>query len=231
MSLVNADTGEIVAYCTPDEARSLTERIKATAESLWSLLGEAHDRKAWAALGYETFSDYATAEFGMSERHAYRLIGQAEVIREIESVTGLTRGSVEVTERTARDIKPRLQAVTDSIKEKLTEEAAAPEPERVKEIVAEVVAEERARAQQKAEDRTALADLSKSMERAGMDMDQESLAERGRWSSNCREVGAMTDPSEFIARHRQYLTDRHIAQAERAYAWLDDFLMQLREAE
>lgn len=76
MSLVDADTGELIAYCTPDEARHLTDAIKSSAERLWSLLMEAHDRKAWAALGYTTWRDYAMTEFGMSQSHAYRLLDQ-----------------------------------------------------------------------------------------------------------------------------------------------------------
>lgn len=231
MSLVNAETGEIVAYCTPDEARRITEEIRGAAERIWSLLHEAHERGAWAALGYGSWAEYVQAEFDMSKRHANRLVAQGEVIRAIEAEVGPVGPTIEISEREARDIKPRLQAVTNSIKEKLTEEATAPEPDRVKEIVAEVVAEERAKAKQATEDRAALTDLSQSMERAGFDMDKDSLAERGRWSSNCRELGGMSEPSEFIARHHQYLTPRHIAQAERAYEWLDAFLIELREAE
>ncbi|MDQ1569197.1 MAG: hypothetical protein QOF96_4077 [Actinomycetota bacterium] len=85
--------------CTTEEAREITEDIRQAAEAIWGLLLEARDRRAWAALGYQSFAAYATAEFGMSEVHAYRLIGQGQVIREIEEASGLTHGLVTVTER------------------------------------------------------------------------------------------------------------------------------------
>ena len=37
-ALVDPTTGEVVADCTPDEARQLTERIRSTAAALWQLL-------------------------------------------------------------------------------------------------------------------------------------------------------------------------------------------------
>lgn len=118
MTLVNSETGEVVADLTPDEARDLTDRIKATAEALWSLLAEAHDRQAWKALGYSSFSAYVEAEFDMSRRHAYRLLDQALVIRELEHAAGVTHGS-QISEREARDIKPNLDVVQQEIRDRI----------------------------------------------------------------------------------------------------------------
>ncbi len=42
--------------CTAEEARSLTERIRAQVEALCFLVAEARDRGAWRALGYASFS-------------------------------------------------------------------------------------------------------------------------------------------------------------------------------
>lgn len=159
MTLVNVETGEVVAYCTPDEARSLTDEIRGAAERVWSLLVEAHDRRAWAALGYSSWRDYAMAEFGMSQSHAYRLLDQGRVVSAIEEATGSPMG--ELSERSARDIKPRLQAVTDTIKDRIAEEAVAEAPERVKEIVREVIAETRAEPNTRTR-RTPLADEART---------------------------------------------------------------------
>jgi hypothetical protein len=228
VSLVNAETGEVVATCTPEEARDLTSQIAAAADSLWMLLAEAHDRGAWRALGYGSFREYVSAEFGMTKQRAYQLLDQARVIAAITEASGST--VVDLSERAARDVKPRLKAVTDAIKEKVTAEAAAPEPERVKEIVSEVVAEERAKARQAAEDAQAMRDLRKSATEAGMDQDADRVRQRGEFSRLCRDLASLPPAADLIARHTGFLTDRHVAQAERAYAWLDEFLLEIREA-
>lgn len=139
-AVVNTATGEIVAACTADEAREITDRIKGAAESIWSLLLEAHEKKAWAALGYATWELYVRAEFDMGRQYAYRLLDQARVIREIGAVSPM--GDIEISEREAREIKPVLTEVKEAVAERV---AALPEPtpEAVKETVREVVTEKR----------------------------------------------------------------------------------------
>src|SRR5690606_33839902 len=51
---------------TPDAARRLTERIKESVASTWELIEEAYLTRAWAALGYESWDAYCSAEFGTS---------------------------------------------------------------------------------------------------------------------------------------------------------------------
>lgn len=140
MTVVDTQTGEIVATCTADEAREITDRIKGAAESIWSLLLEAHEKKAWAALGYTTWELYVRAEFDMGRQYAYRLLDQARVIREIGAVS--PSGDITLTEAEARDIKPVLAEVKEALAERV---AALPEPtpEAVKETVREVVTEKR----------------------------------------------------------------------------------------
>lgn len=106
MTLVNATTGEIVSDLTPSEARDLTEAIKASAETVWSLLRESHQRGAWSALGYSSWREYATTEFGMSQSRAYQLLDQARVITEIEAASST---DVEISEAMARDLKPVIE--------------------------------------------------------------------------------------------------------------------------
>lgn len=52
---------------TEGEARALTDQIIETTETLWGLISEAYQKRAWAALGYESWEDYVSCEFG-SER-------------------------------------------------------------------------------------------------------------------------------------------------------------------
>src|SRR5687768_8036370 len=70
-------------WLSADEARALTDRIKDAADQLWTLLLEAHEGRAWEALGYTSWRDYAKSEFGIGQSHAYRLLDQGRVIRAV----------------------------------------------------------------------------------------------------------------------------------------------------
>lgn len=108
------------------EARALTERIKAQAEHLWRLLLEAHEGKAWKALGYTRWSDYISGEFHRTRSWSYQLLDQAHVIRAIEGAAPSMSTRVDIDEKTARDIKPLLPVVVDDIKDRI---ARGQEPE------------------------------------------------------------------------------------------------------
>lgn len=62
MSLTPRDGLELSA----DEARTITDRIKVAVEATWYLIAEAYQRGAWRALGYSSWDDYCTREFGTS---------------------------------------------------------------------------------------------------------------------------------------------------------------------
>lgn len=59
---MNAETG--IEQATPETARYLTDRIKVALEGTWQLIAEAYVSRAWAALGYGTWDEYCTREFG-----------------------------------------------------------------------------------------------------------------------------------------------------------------------
>lgn len=229
MALVNTETAEIISACTPEEARQLTDEIRNAAEQVWELLVAAHDRQAWSALGYATWADYVRTEFDMSRRQAYYLLDQGRVAFAIEEASGVQHVAHDLTIRETQEIKPHLTAVTSSIKDKVAAEATV-EPERVKEIVAEVIAEETSKARQAAEDRAALAELNAQAKSAGIDMDPKAAAERGAYARLCADLTKQGDPAEFVERHRGWLNERRIGMAEKAYEWLDAFLLEAREA-
>jgi hypothetical protein len=126
----------------PSAARQLTDKIKATTTDLCRLLVEAHDRKAWKALGYKSWAQYVTVEFHLSRQHVYRMLDRALVIDEIRataelSPAGDTDGvpSIDLTEREARDIKPHLAVVKAEIANAIVDTAEADRPAIVKRIV------------------------------------------------------------------------------------------------
>lgn len=79
---------ETGAFLSRDEARDLTERIKASVQQVWDLLVEAHERRAWVALGYGTWAEYVKQEFGVSKAYSYRLLDHGYLVREIQEATG-----------------------------------------------------------------------------------------------------------------------------------------------
>jgi hypothetical protein len=76
--LVNVETGELVVLLSLKAARKLTDEIKASAESLSDKLAQAYDGRAWVALEYLSWRDYAAAEFDMSQSRAYQLLDKAD---------------------------------------------------------------------------------------------------------------------------------------------------------
>jgi hypothetical protein len=148
--------------CTKVQAKALTERIREGVDKVWSLLLEAHDRKAWKALSYDSWDAYIAGEFNMSRRHSYRLLDQGRVIREIADATGgaVTHGS-QITERDAREIKDELPAVSAEIRARV---AAGEEPGKA---TAKVVAAKRVERD--------LAELGRKTKQAENDAHQEHI--------------------------------------------------------
>lgn len=145
MSLVRGDQLSLLEPCTNAEARELTDRIKAAVEQVWALLLEAHERRAWSALGYATWEEYVRGEFHMSRRRSYQLLDQGFVVRALQAAVDVNHGThqVEVTEREARDIKPVLPAVVEAVRERIAD-LDEPDDDTVAGIVREEVEEARA---------------------------------------------------------------------------------------
>lgn len=109
------------------EAQQLTAQIRATAHGLWRLVAEAYDRKAWQALGYASWKDYATEELQMSESRSYQLIDTGRVMRAIGQVAGEeVFDSVVVTARETARIKPHMSTFTREF-EAAVKDGASPE--------------------------------------------------------------------------------------------------------
>jgi hypothetical protein len=86
-----------------DEARAVTDVIRGHVEAAWELIVQAYTRRAWAALGYQSWDGYCIAEFGTSRLRLPReerpemvtsLRHAGLSIRAIASATGLGVGTV-----------------------------------------------------------------------------------------------------------------------------------------
>lgn len=131
-------TRPVPVAMTADQARVLTDEIKNSVQRTWALLLIAYEEKAWVALGYPSWREYATTELDLSQSHAYRLLDAAQVVREIETAAGSPVG--EISERDARAIKPHLDEVLQAVRE----QTEAAEPGDVPALVADVIASTRA---------------------------------------------------------------------------------------
>lgn len=111
----------LVPAMSRDEATKLTDRIRDSAEELWKLLYEAHERKAWQSLGYSTWASYVETEFDMSKRRANQLIAHAIIVSAIEAEVGTTVPTL--TERQTRGLASDLPEIIVEIKDAVTEGA------------------------------------------------------------------------------------------------------------
>jgi protein gp37 len=89
---------------TAEEARHLTDRIKIAVEGTWQLIQEAYLTRSWSALGYGSWDEYCTREFGTSRLRLPREERQEAVaslresglsLRAIAAATGQSLGQVQ----------------------------------------------------------------------------------------------------------------------------------------
>ena len=109
---------------TPEEAADLTVRIRQQVNVVWALVTEAHDRKAWAAMGYTSWRASVVHELRMSESRSYQLIDTGHVMRVAQQVLGdEVSNTLEtgVTAREAARAKQHLPALRRTLRAKVKE--------------------------------------------------------------------------------------------------------------
>ncbi|HXA29999.1 MAG TPA: hypothetical protein VN193_14755 [Candidatus Angelobacter sp.] len=123
------------------EARLLTHRIKTALGDTSMLLLEAHQRRAWHALGHRSWSAYVRAEFGLSRSRSYELLQHGRVIRTLLAA-GISAGVRDIHPYTAGQIEQRLDEVIAEIRRRTS---ADMDGASIRAVVREVIAETRAR--------------------------------------------------------------------------------------
>jgi len=102
---------------TKAEARRFTDSIRADVQALWEKVHEAHERKAWAALGYDSFAVYMHEEFGVAKAQAYRLLDAGSIVRELSPPPPLPRIEYPIgdwrAEAAEREKQRKMEEVTD----------------------------------------------------------------------------------------------------------------------
>jgi hypothetical protein len=84
----------VATQCTEAQAKALTDQLRQELEISWNLLQEAFERRAWAALGYTSWTDYCKKEFGTA------LQGLDKELRRM-AVAELTSGERPMSNRAA----------------------------------------------------------------------------------------------------------------------------------
>lgn len=222
-TLVDPETGEVVP--TLESCEAVIERGLATFVEVGNALLTIRDRRLYRQ-SHDTFEDYCRERWGFVASRARQLIGAAE------SVTAVTVGGgpAPKNEAQARELAPvkDYPEVAAAAMRRAAEKSPTPTARDIRDAVQEVVREEVARAQavaeQRAEDREALAKLTAAAERAGLDMDEERTQQRGAFARLCRDLAAFPPPAEFIRRQGDHLRARHGEYARAAHEWLSEFV-------
>lgn len=147
------------------EAKEITEAIRSAATATYILLAQAHEGKAYKALGYETWASYVKEEFEISPQRSYQLLDLSKVIKTIEG-SAPEGTDVKLTEAQARDIKRELPKIT----ERIVEETKDLSPDEARDKISDIIDEARDEAaEQKKYDDKAAAQKEAELEQAEED--------------------------------------------------------------
>lgn len=114
-----------------EQARALTDRIKVAVDGTWLLIQEAYTGRAWAALGYRTWDDYCTREFGTSRLRLPREERQ-EVVASLREIGMSVRAIAAATGQGRETIRKEIagdQKWSPATQPQDERPAPAPEPE------------------------------------------------------------------------------------------------------
>lgn len=110
-----------------ERARELTDVIRRDMTGVWVQLLRAYEGNAHGALGYPSWGDYCSAEFGIERSRSYRMLNAARVVEVLAPASESPVGdSTNIPERVARELTPLLD--TPEILVATFEEAKAEAP-------------------------------------------------------------------------------------------------------
>lgn len=96
---------------TKQDARLLTDEVKADAAALWSKLLALYEGGAHTVLGYKSWHAYCAAEFDMGQSRAYQLLDAGRVLEQLDSTTVESPASESV----ARELAQLLREAPEQI--------------------------------------------------------------------------------------------------------------------
>ena len=231
VTLVVAETGEVVSRSI-EELEDVIGRGLETFVEVGDALAEVRDARHYLQF-HPTFEEYCTERWGLSRPRAYELINAAEITKAMSAMADTPAPTNERQARSLAPLKDEPEKAAEAMRTASEASGGKVTAKAVADAVKDILPSEIVKAMDKADDAAAIRDLNNKYQPEGFDAEQNQrdTTERGRWSANCREIAGLPGAPEFVKRHRDLLTKRHIDQAERAYAWLDEFLLTYRESE
>lgn len=112
---------------TPQEARELTDEVKADAATLWAKLYALHEGRAHIALGYSEWGNYCKVEFGWSPGEGRRLLNAGRVRATLERNVPI--GTLPEHAAVARELSPVFHKAPDQLEDVWNEAVATTEHE------------------------------------------------------------------------------------------------------
>lgn len=98
---------------TKEQAQAVTAKARAYSSELYRILGRAHDRRVWVALGHESWSSYVADEFDIARSRAYQLVAQYQA-NEALSATSAVYPDAELDEMSEAQARPLGSLRTDA---------------------------------------------------------------------------------------------------------------------
>ena len=125
-----------------DEAEALTTEIRATGNRLWMLVAVAHERKAWRALGYDSWKTYVAAELQITEARSFQLVDTGKVMLAIADAAGVDPATLDpVPARTVAKVKNSLPALRRAIRAALDQASSSEEYTELADVINAAVTE------------------------------------------------------------------------------------------
>jgi hypothetical protein len=137
----------VKGQCDKQTALNLTREIKRSVEQSWRILQEAFERRAWAALGYDSWDSYCSKELGTGLVRLAKEVRRQAVAeltggerpmsnRAVAAALGVDEGTVRADRRAGAEHSapaPRVEAIDAEVVEEhqTVLEPAAIQPQRV----------------------------------------------------------------------------------------------------
>lgn len=222
MTLVNAETGEVVASL--DDLEAVIERGLTSFVEVGQALSTIREERLYRQ-SYDTFEAYCAERWGFGRTYAHRVIEAAEVTSMLP--IGNTRPTTESQARALRPLKDAPEQMAEAMTKAAEASGGKPTANAIAEAVADVIESK----ERKRQDTEELQALMEEVNPEGFDAaaNAEAVRQRGEFARLCRDLTKLPTPVEFVKRQGSDLRERHVSYAEAAYAWLDEFLLTVRE--
>lgn len=220
MTLVNADTGEIVGR-TLQECEAVIERGLNTFVEVGEALAEVRDARLYSG-DFATFEDYCGQRWNLTRKRAYDLMGAAEVVAALSPMGDTPAPTSERQARALRPLRDEPEQMAEAMQQAAATTGGKPTAKAIAEAVSDLVSSTEAKRQDAAELKALMEEVNPP------DFDPAENAEvvrqRGEFARLCRDIRNLPAPADFLARHGDGLRERHHNYAAEAHAWLTDFI-------